>query len=564
MRKGNLLILLAVVFLGILLSFRSFALRDRPETPAVGLDGGWGRGRPAKDPSSAGRRSPRDRTSSHPHLQDRAGGDSASGFRPAVPGYVRFSPPPGRYRGPVEVSLSPENASGSIRYTIDFTEPEPGREPYHGPVPIDRSAIFRARVFTGDDGSTRTVSATYIIDDGAGPDPLPTVSISLDPGDFTTVQTSSWLHGREAERPAFFEMFDVEGHRTAAAGFGMRLHGGAGRNGGLEAKKAYRAYFRKRYGTAKLRGPIIPDAPVKEFGKLVLRSGYNDRLRPGRGEYNVKAAYIRDQVIRDLHRDMGCPAAHGSWCLLYVNLEFRGLYNVVERLDEEFLSEQAGGKDWDVINTGEGVLSGSPEAWMELKEFLGSADLSREADFADLARRVDLENFTSYIILNLWAQNYDWPHNNWYAARKREAGGRWMFLEWDAEWGMGLRPWGYQADAARALVSNAGGGLIRDLFEGLIASEKYRRHFLEEVRRHLRGALDPERVLRHVHRQRDLVAPVMEREIETFFRSGGHADWLRNVREVERFARLRGEVFEEQMRTFFLETGEIPGTAFRR
>jgi hypothetical protein len=89
---------------------------------------------------------------------------------------------------------------------------------------------------------------------------------------------------------------------------------------------------------------------------LVLRSGYNDRFRAGRGDYNVRAAYLRDEVLRAVHRDMGSVAVRGSWCLLYVNREPRGLYNVVERSGDEFLASHLGGGDWDVIKTGGGAL----------------------------------------------------------------------------------------------------------------------------------------------------------------------------------------------------------------
>jgi len=112
---------------------------------------------------------------------------------------------------------------------------------------------------------------------------------------------------------------------------------------------------------------------------------------------------------------------------------------------------------------------------------------------------------------------------------------------------MGLRPWGHQADAVDALLANGGGGVIRDLFLGLLSNPTYRAYPGKEVRRHLEGALRPENVLRHIARQRDLVAPAMEKEIETFFRPGGREVWVRNVAEMESFAKLRGKVFEEQM-----------------
>ena len=44
-------------------------------------------------------------------------------------------------------------------------------------------------------------------------------------------------------------------------------------------------------------------------------------------------------------------------------------------------------------------------------------DFSSQANFEELARQVDIENFTSYVILNLWVLSLAWPRNNWYVAR---------------------------------------------------------------------------------------------------------------------------------------------------
>ncbi|MCH9014633.1 MAG: CotH kinase family protein, partial [Gemmatimonadetes bacterium] len=118
--------------------------------------------------------------------------------------------------------------------------------------------------------------------------------------------------------------------------------GGAGRGGGFETKKAYKVYFRGTYGDKKLNYPIIPETEVDVFDKLVLRSGFNDSYRT-----SSRSNYLRDELIRDLHDDMGALAGHGSWCVLFVNMKFRGLYNIVERMDEEFASSYFEDEDWD-------------------------------------------------------------------------------------------------------------------------------------------------------------------------------------------------------------------------
>jgi len=125
------------------------------------------------------------------------------------------------------------------------------------------------------------------------------------------LQQSGKGHG--SERSAFLEIFNPAGERTVATGFGLRLHGGAGRRGGKEVKKSYRAYFRQVYGDRRVDYPIIPEAGVKDFDKLVLRANFNDGCLHG--------SYIRDQVIRDLHRDMGALSSSGSWYVLLVKLD---------------------------------------------------------------------------------------------------------------------------------------------------------------------------------------------------------------------------------------------------
>ena len=177
------------------------------------------------------------------------------------------------------------------------------------------------------------------------------------PDDFLGVH----LQQSGSERPAFLEVFNLVGERSVATGFVLRLHGGAGRHGGKEVKKSYRAYFRRVYGDRRLYHPIIPEAGVKDFDKLVLRANFNDGRSYG--------SYIRDQVVRDLHRDMGALSSSGSWYVLFINSISHGVFNVVERMDEEFFTSHLGPGQYDIIKTGDTVLSGTRKGLDELREF---------------------------------------------------------------------------------------------------------------------------------------------------------------------------------------------------
>jgi hypothetical protein len=451
---------------------------------------------------------------------------------------LTFAPPPGYYREAVQVALKAESSVKDleVRYTTDGAPPTGGSELAEGPVRVTRSTVFRVAAFAGEERISPVVSASYFLD---SPAPLPALSLSMDPGEFAEVHLKQSAHGRTAERGAYLEVFGASGERLVATAMGLRLHGGYGRKGDITTKKSYKAYFRRCLGDSSLKCSLIPGLSAGALDELVLRAGFNDRL----GAYHPGACFLRDQVLRDIHRDMGALISAGSWCLLYVNMMPKGLYNVVERIDEQFLTRHLGGKQWDLVKTGNVVVSGTREAWDALAKLLKQKDLTPKDLYDAVQGRVDLESFTSYMILNLWSQNEDWPQNNWYAARERREGSKWVFLSWDNEWGMGLTPPGYQADSYAVLLAKK--GQIRDLFFALLTSEEYRKYFLREVERHLVGALSPERVEKHIEEEVKAVNAVIPAELRRNAPAFSTAVWRQNVETLRRFAAARGSFFRE-------------------
>ena len=453
---------------------------------------------------------------------------------------ISFFPEPGAVGQGDKVRIRDKSSAAvDIRFTTNGSDPDGSSRLYREPIELVDSSLFRAAAFIGNERASPVVPATYLV--GRRP-ALPVLSVSMKPDDFLEVHLQSSARGHGSERPAFLEIFNPDGERVAATGFGLRLHGGAGRRGGLDIKKSYRAYFRGIYGDRRVDHPIIPEAGVKEFDKLVLRSNFNDGRSHG--------SYIRDQVIRDLHRDMGALSSGGSWYVLLVNSASHGVFNVVERMDEEFFASHIGPGEYDVIKTGDTVLSGTRQGWDELRDFISTTDFSNQANFEELSRRVDIGNFTSYVILNLWTLNLDWPHNNWYAAR-RVPDGKWIFLCWDAEWGLGGGPYDLDADPYAFIDSGGayGHSLSRKLFFALIGNPGYSEYYQQEVRRHLNNALSPRNALRQVRRHRDAIAADIGHEFET--RGYDEQQWHAKIAEIENFVRNCGDFFQRYTDEYF-------------
>ena len=454
---------------------------------------------------------------------------------------VSFSPPPGYHTINTRVNLSANIPFDDfeIRYTTNGSPPTSSSQVFSGPLTIAQDTVIRAAGFLDGRMIVDPAAGTYFV--RRSRPSLPVLSISMNAADFSNVHNNSGGRGRGSEREAHLEIFNDEGQQVIQTGFGIRLHGGAGRGGGFNIKKAYKAYFRGVYGETKLRYPLIPDTDLEVFDKLVLRSNFNDAI--GR---NGNGSLLRDQLIRDLHKDMGGFISHGAWYHMFVNAQYRGIYNIVERMDEEYMEDYfpEEGSDWDVMKTGDDVLVGSNQEWNRIATFMGQNNLSSNDAYNAFGEFVDIENFTSYMIVNIWAQNHDWPHNNWYASRSRSEGGKWRFFCWDAEFGISLSPGGYSSNTVTHALN--GGGRLAEIFRALSNNLGYRRYFTDEVERYLNGPLSPANTRRRLDELRQRIMPDIQDELSLV--GASRSQWDRNISTMYTFLSNRNGPFMGHVR----------------
>ena len=460
-----------------------------------------------------------------------------------------FDPPPGEFSDDVLVTMTVNFPFDvELRYTTNGSVPTATSSLYEGPVDVPRTRVLRAAAFSGGDRVSLVTTGSYLL--GVQRYDLPIMSIGMDPTAYQQVHTQDG-RGRTSEREGHVEVFERDGKLAVATGMGLRLHGGAGRGGDFNIKKAYKMYFRSQYGDPKLRYPLIPETEIDVFDKLVLRANFNDAFRTGQ-----QAALIRDEVIRRLQQDMGGLNAHGAWYNLFVNGRFRGVYNIVERTDKEFFNSyfpETEEDDWFVVKTGDDLLDGGSRAGQALnamKSFFRQ-DMRNPDVFERVGEFLNVENYTRYMLLNIWAQNHDWPHNNWYMAKP--PGEPWIFLSWDAEFGIGRIPGGFRENTVAHVQSR--NGTIAQPLNALLRNTEYQKYFLEQADLMFNGPLSAENVLRHVREQRDIVRPDITEEARLPSPSGGFGTgtWETNVRAMESFGNGRVPV----IRSFIFNASAI-------
>ncbi len=470
---------------------------------------------------------------------------------------VVFSHPHGFYEAPFYLTLSdtanqmPEGSQ--IRYTLDGSEPNAQSPLYTEPLHITGNTLLRTAIVQGDSLLNSVATATYLfLDDvlkqsdtpegypsewgkfcqikGTAPadygmDPemtgdsqlapkiregfktLPILSIVTDKDNLfshvnDSVKGGIYIFtgppvgddtGHGWTRPASVELFGM-GH-DLSANCGLRLHGGHGRLAEKNPKHSFRLVFKKEYGKKTLEYPLYGEGEPDKFNQLVLRCHFGNAWQHWSVSNHEKAQYTRDVWARRKQREMGWTSVNALYVHLFLNGMYWGMYNIAERVDDQFGKDHLGGKkdSIDVVKIEESggnhheAAEGDLEAWNEMISLTTHASidscyyrlqgLTAEGE-ADTLRGalLDIDAFIDYMLINQYGGNNDWDHHNWYAIRRRgpESEG-YRFLCWDSELVL-------EGVDDNVLNKNNGNQFPTGIFQNLLQNEKFARRYLRRAK----------------------------------------------------------------------------------
>lgn len=127
---------------------------------------------------------------------------------------------------------------------------------------------------------------------------------------------------------------------------------------------------------------------------------------------------------------MGHQAPRGRYVQVYINGEYHGLHNLMERPNDAFMASYFGGskEDYDALNAGK-AIDGDRNRWNEMVAAINAQDWSL------IQQHMDVENYVDYMLLEFYSGNdWDWrPSQNWAAASARVGGEGYQFFAWDSD-----------------------------------------------------------------------------------------------------------------------------------
>ena len=322
---------------------------------------------------------------------------------------------------------------------------------------------------------------------------IPSVSLVTDMDNLDIYFVDPQMRGLPSERPASVEFLYPNGdHENFQSGAGLRIQGGAGRWEHMP-KHSFRLLFKQQYGAAKLQHKLFDDSRLTSFNTLTLRGGVN---RSFAGHPNTldetkiysehqRTTYTRDEWARDSQIAMSGVGSHGTFMHLYLNGLYWGLYNLVERPDQNFAADYYGGDDeeWFTATHG-GAGDGKIDRFTVMLQLAAAGGLADPDKYATMLEFVDPVHFSDYLILNWYMGTRDWPENNWYTNVQYPAG-RNLFFVWDAE-----NSWDEGAELRLGSAPKEGAPLpnvAKLVFDALIENDEYRRLLADRLSKHLRN-----------------------------------------------------------------------------
>ena len=453
----------------------------------------------------------------------------------------KFSQPHGLYDGG-SLTVSITGSEGSeIRLTIDGSEPTVESMLYTEPLTIDKTMIVRA--VEVKDGQTRSgvSTASYIftksvVGQPANPEGYPTTW-----GKYTEIEgTAVADYGMDSEMTANAELRenikeglkqlpilsivtnkdnlfshendeehggiyiftgppvgDATGHgwtRAVSAELfggpqqhdlnttcGLRLHGGHGRLAEKNPKHSFRLVFKEQYGPKTLKYPVFGQGETDQFKQLVLRCHFGNSWQHWAEWNRQKAQYTRDVWARRMQKKMGRTSVNALYVHLFLNGMYWGLYNIAERVDDQYGKDHLGGKksDIDVVKIEEEggnhieASEGDLEAWNKLVE---AAPIAADNEGYEAVKTLlDIDAFIDYMIINQYAGNTDWDHHNWYAiCRKGEGSQGFRFLCWDSEII-------FENENENVVTKNNGDGFPTGIFHHLMKNQQFAQHYVNRA-----------------------------------------------------------------------------------
>jgi hypothetical protein len=393
----------------------------------------------------------------------------------------------GFYSSAVSVGLFTD-LGGTIRYTLDGSEPTEASSLYTEVLPVSKTTVVRARIFKPNQIPGRVVSQSYFLHEDFESRKLPVVSISTNPENFWDASKGIYVQTfkPEWEIPVNIEFFQNDG----SIGSAFNEQAGIKVNGLYSwqlPQKMLGVYFKKQYGEGTLAYQMFLDRDRKTFKDFALRASGNDWSN----------TLFRDGLVQQACHNFNMKLDNMGFrpSVVYVNGQYMGIHNIREKVNEDYIASNynLSNDSFDIIENEDYVETGSLDAYTAFKA-LYSKDLTLQANYDSVAAAMDIENFTDLIVTEMYSGNNSIDHN--VMAWKPKGSGKWKWILMDLDRGFD--------DVSGNLISFYKNQVVWP-FNQLMKNADYKKYFGTRLVNHLYTTYNPIRMKKRIDYHKGLI-----------------------------------------------------------
>ena len=388
------------------------------------------------------------------------------------------------------LEISSDNPLATVHYTINGNEPTTSSPVYSSPIVIQsrvgeenvfsliptnkdpyewlpdwvppagevfKGNVIRARAFKDGYNPSEIITSTYFVDENIDQrySTLPVISIVSDykhlfdyntgiyvPGvNHVSGRSSSGNYFEEWEKPAHIEFFDTSRTLGFAQDVGINVQGGTSP---ASPQKGLHVIARSEYGKNRITYPIFKNDPskaneLKEFKRFIIRSWGS----------LIAGALFNDAYSQRIMSKIDLDIQAYQPVVVFINGEYWGLHSLREANKNSWYYQYH--YDIDRDNPGYDILyhafnNGLPYAytdegdanhWNEMMSFIQTHDMTLSENYDYLKTKINIDNFITYLGHCMYIGKWDWPNNNDASWRPRTVTGKWRWIQYDMETGLG-------------------------------------------------------------------------------------------------------------------------------
>ncbi|MDP8285079.1 MAG: CotH kinase family protein, partial [Candidatus Electryonea clarkiae] len=462
----------------------------------------------------------------------------------------QFSCSGGFYDDDFRLLMLVESNNAVIRYTLNGSTPDELSPAYSRPITLYTTTVVRARAFEPGKVPGRVVTNTYFFDYEPN---LPVISLSTNSAHFFDENTGIHVEGdnpdfpnywEDWEKPIHTEFFELDGVRGFSIDAGVKIVGGWTRT---YPQKSLAIFARGVYGKSEFDYPLFANLDIEEYESFVLRNSGND----------WELTMFRDGLMTGIVAETGLDIMAYRPAIVFFNGQYWGIYNIREKNNEHFLAVH-NNIDPDNIDMLEGrgwSIHGDDENYWELISYIENYDLSYSDNYQHVSSQIDITNYITYQVAQIYFNNRDWPGNNIKYWRPRTPDGKWKWILYDTDFGFDIyNNQGYSFNSLEFATEPDGPQWPNPpwstfLFRSLLENDEFQDKFINYFCDHLNSTFLADRVLQQISEKSEMIEPEISSHMARW--EYENRNWEAKVNVLETFASRRAGFVKTHIRQFF-------------